>query len=84
FSVHEHLNELSDLNLASVYRQNYGHSGPSGLPEVATVAPSPRRPEVYLDQDVIVAAPLWHDWAKPIVFQWNADGSESATRSDPS
>ena len=24
----------------------------------------------------MVAAPLWHDWAKPIVFQWNADGSE--------
>ena len=75
-SVHEHLNELSDLNLASVYRQNYGHSGLSGLPEVATQPPSPRRSEVFLDQDVIVAAPLWHDWAKPIVFQWNADGSE--------
>jgi hypothetical protein len=23
-----------------------------------------------------VAAPIWHDWAKAIVFQWNADGSE--------
>jgi hypothetical protein len=25
---------------------------------------------------VIVGAPIWHDWAKMIVFQWNADGSE--------
>jgi hypothetical protein len=24
----------------------------------------------------MLAAPLWHDWAKSIVFQWNADGSE--------
>jgi len=75
-SVHEHLNELNDLHLASAYRQNYGHSGFSGLPEVALLAPSAKRSEVFIDQDVIVAAPLWHDWAKPIVMQWNADGSE--------
>src|SRR5262249_9407128 len=24
----------------------------------------------------IIAAPLWHDWAKTIVFQWTAAGSE--------
>ncbi len=29
-----------------------------------------------LNHDLILAAPLWHDWAKSIVFQWNADGSE--------
>jgi len=23
-----------------------------------------------------VGAPLWHDWAKSIVFQWNSDGTE--------
>lgn len=23
-----------------------------------------------------MGAPLWHDWAKPMVFQWNADGTE--------
>jgi len=32
--------------------------------------------EIFIDQDLIVGAPLWHDWAKSIVFQWNADGSE--------
>jgi len=31
---------------------------------------------IFIDQDLIVAAPLWHDWAKTVVFQWNADGSE--------
>jgi hypothetical protein len=32
--------------------------------------------DVFIDHDLVVAAPLWHDWAKPIVFQWNADGTE--------
>ena len=32
--------------------------------------------DIFIDEDLIVGAPLWHDWAKPIVFQWNADGSE--------
>ena len=31
-----------------------------------------------IDDDVIRAAPIWHDWAKTLVFQWNADGSEFA------
>src|SRR5262249_4009022 len=31
---------------------------------------------IFIDQDIIVGAPLWHDWAKSIVFQWNADGTE--------
>jgi hypothetical protein len=29
-----------------------------------------------LSQDVTIAAPIWHDWAKAMVFQWNSDGSE--------
>ncbi len=29
------------------------------------------------DSDILTAAPLWHDWAKTFVFQWNADGTES-------
>jgi hypothetical protein len=32
--------------------------------------------DIFIDEDLIVGAPLWHDWAKPIVFQWNANGSE--------
>ena len=29
-----------------------------------------------IDHDLVIAAPLWHDWAKTIVFQWKADGTE--------
>jgi hypothetical protein len=32
--------------------------------------------DLSIDQDVILAAPIWHDWAKSIVFQWNEDGNE--------
>jgi hypothetical protein len=34
------------------------------------------RSDIDIDEDIIVAAPIWHDWAKIIVFQWNSDGSE--------
>jgi hypothetical protein len=32
--------------------------------------------DLSFHQDVLIAAPLWHDWAKTFVYQWNADGSE--------
>ncbi len=30
---------------------------------------------VLINQDWVVGAPAWHDWAKTMVFQWNADGT---------
>jgi hypothetical protein len=30
------------------------------------------------DRDTLVAAALWHDITKPVVFQWNADGTLTA------
>jgi hypothetical protein len=87
--VHESNNDTADVHLADEYRGIYGYSGTvshgglAGLPtidlnifketdEQITARPS----ATYLDQDIIVGAPLWHDWAKPIVFQWFLDGSE--------
>jgi hypothetical protein len=32
--------------------------------------------DINIDQDVVLAAPIWHDWGKMMVFQWNADGTE--------
>jgi hypothetical protein len=29
-----------------------------------------------IDEDLVLAAPAWHDWAKTFVFQWNVDGTE--------
>ena len=78
-AVHEALNLESDINLADLYRRHYGHSGASGMPEVlAPGAPSPlpAKADVAIDQDIILAAPMWHDWAKTIVFQWTDQGSE--------
>ncbi len=78
-AVHEALNLESDINFANLYRRHYGHLGASGTPEVMAAAlatPAARDTSVAIDQDVILAAPMWHDWAKTIVFQWTADGSE--------
>jgi hypothetical protein len=78
-AVHEAVNLESDINLADLYRRHYGHSGASGMPEVTAQGmqgPTPVAAEVFIDQDIILAAPIWHDWAKTIVFQWKEDGSE--------
>lgn len=65
--IHEANNDLSDVNLASQYQSAYGDSHEGHYPGHG---------DLPIDQDVILAAPIWHDWAKTIVFQWNADGSE--------
>ena len=66
----------SSRQLADGYRQVYGHLRADGLPEVEGSAGWLERSDLDLAEDLVIAAPLWHDWAKPIVFQWNADGSE--------
>jgi hypothetical protein len=77
--VHESNNDISDVELAHQYRSVYGHSR-QGLPTVdRDVFNTPvlsTRSDIFIDQDVIVGAPIWHDWAKSMVFQWNADGTE--------
>jgi hypothetical protein len=35
-----------------------------------------RRSAIPIDDDIIIAAPVGHDWAKTMVFQWNEDGTE--------
>jgi len=78
-AVHESFNDVSSLNLANGYRRIYGHSE-GGLPVIdlsdASVLLSAKPSDIFLGEDVMVAAPIWHDWAKSMVFQWNSDGSE--------
>lgn len=86
--VHESNNDVADVHLADEYREVYGFSDNStvaltGLPTIDLKLFSlsddqieARKQDVYIEQDIIVGAPIWHDWAKPIVFQWFADGSE--------
>ena len=72
-AVHESFNDQSSINFADTYRGEYGQVGEHHLP----VAKGARHEgDVRISQDVILAAPIWHDWAKRMVFQWNADGTE--------
>ncbi len=80
--IHETNNDTADINLADEYRNVYGQTDEAGFAVVSRegiLHPEPEKgtPSVLsIDQDIIVGAPLWHDWAKSIVFQWNADGTE--------
>ncbi len=81
-AVHESNNEVADIDLASEYGNVYGQTESAGLPFVNKAGIANPKPQQlaalspFLDSDLIVGAPLWHDWAKSIVFQWNADGTE--------
>ncbi len=77
--VHESNNDIADVDLAHEYRSVYGHSffGVATVDDDVFERPTTARVgDIFIDEDVIVGAPIWHDWAKSIVFQWNTDGSE--------
>jgi len=81
--VHEANNDQSDINFAGLYRGSYGTNGPHNLPVVSGEQQFgffsfflPQQSDLLINQDTILAAPMWHDWGKTMVFQWNADGSE--------
>src|SRR5262249_4221785 len=64
--------------LLSEYFSVYGLLGVRGLLPILSNDPTALSNSggFFIDPDLIVGAPIWHDWAKPIVFQWNSDGSE--------
>lgn len=80
--IHESNNDTADINLASEYGNVYGFTNEDGLAIVNPAGihhPTPDNPPptaLHLSHDLILGAPIWHDWAKSIVFQWNADGTE--------
>ena len=76
--VHETFNDLSDASFAANYRRVYGNPGRDGLPVIVADGRDQNSTDIDIDEAIIVAAPLLHDWGKPIVFQWNADGTEFA------
>jgi hypothetical protein len=75
--IHETFNDLSDDSLAANYRRVYGNPAHGGLPEVGDDR-GPNHTDLDIDESIILAAPLLHDWGKTMVFQWNADGTEFA------
>ena len=89
--VHEGNNDKSFINFANLYRTSYGTTGMFGLPVFTPLASQNQEGEdedgngngngsgnsgALISQDLVLGAPIWHDWAKTMVFQWNADGTE--------
>jgi len=83
--IHEANNDQSFINFSNLYRGSYGGTTNNGLAMFTVINGQYQQggdrnenggPGVLLSQDVVLAAPAWHDWAKPMVFQWNADGTE--------
>jgi hypothetical protein len=73
--IHEANNLRAGLGLVEGYRESYqavGHSHDAQDDE----AEGWMRSAFFIDNDVIIAAPIWHDWAKTMVFQWTAAGDE--------
>jgi hypothetical protein len=83
-AVHVAFNLSSFLSFADNYRRIYGSSvGATGLPTTVQPnrpSPAPAVSDVPISQDIAILAPVWHDWGKIIVFQWNSDGTEFAER----
>lgn len=73
-AVHESFNDQSSLNFANTYRGEYDQLGIEALPVALGSREHPR--DGFVNEDIVLAAPMWHDWAKMMVFQWNADGTE--------
>ena len=78
-AMHVAVNMTSGLHLADTYRRVYGTLDGKALPVVRDTAPQGTPDaDLAIDDDIAIATPIWHDWAKTFVFQWNADGSEYA------
>ncbi|WP_156898807.1 hypothetical protein [Bradyrhizobium erythrophlei] len=75
-AVHESFNDQSSINFADTYRGEYGIIGRHDLPIATGISRDRDDADININQDVVLAAPIWHDWAKMMVFQWNADGTE--------
>jgi hypothetical protein len=73
-AVHESFNDQSAINFAATYSGEYNQAGPGRLP--IAEGSRPQAENGFINQDTVLAAPIWHDWAKMLVFQWNADGTE--------
>ncbi len=77
-AMHVAVNMTSGMHLADTYRRVYGTLDARGLPVLRDGTSGTPDADLFIDQDIATGTPIWHDWAKTMVFQWNADGSEYA------
>ncbi len=69
--MHESFTQVAAISLGQGYKRVYGSTGNDGLPVYKTNADEAG----LMDIDLLIAASVWHDWAKIFVSQWNEDGS---------
>ena len=77
--IHEANNLRAGLGLVDGYRKSYraADDDEHGYGQRHDDEdPDWMKSSFFIDQDVIIAAPIWHDWAKTVVFQWFVDGTE--------
>jgi hypothetical protein len=75
-AIHEAFVQLAAVALGQGYQRTYLTDNKDGLPVMAaSMARSPRGATRLVRDDVLRAAPVWHDWSKIFVTQWHADGS---------
>jgi hypothetical protein len=76
--IHEANNARAALGLADGYRKNYSASHVDSDHDDRDHDEDHNwlTSSLMIDQDIIIAAPIWHDWGKTMVFQWTADGQE--------
>jgi hypothetical protein len=73
--IHESFNTSSAFTFADNYRNVYGRANNNGLPVVGKLGEPGPSTNLTISEDIVAGAPMWHDWAKPMVFQFNAAGT---------
>ena len=74
--MHEVFVQLAAMSLGQGYQRTYLSENKEGLPVVALPSTKPsKQARQYMNDDVLCAAPIWHDWSKIFVTQWHEDGS---------
>jgi hypothetical protein len=78
-AVHESFNDQSSINFAATYRGEYAQLGSGRLPVAEGTSSRPE--DGFINEDLILAAPIWHDWAKMMAGRHGITGSAGAVGS---
>ena len=73
--IHESFNTSSAFTFAGNYRNVYGRNGKDGLPVAGPLGEAGPTDALALSEEIVVGTPMWHDWAKPMVFQFTSTGT---------
>jgi hypothetical protein len=73
--IHESFNTSSAFTFAGNYRNVYGRNDKDGLPIAGPLGDAGPTDNLTLSEDIVVGTPMWHDWAKPMVFQFTSTGT---------